>query len=334
MQPYYRPRRLRESEIIRNLCAETVLSYHKLIMPYFVIEGTHIAQPIESMPGISRLSVDNLLKQLEHDVALGVKSIILFGIPYEKDEKASGAYSEHGIVQKACREIKKHFTDLLVITDVCLCEYTSHGHCGMVVNGRIDNDNTLELLAKTAVSHVQAGADMVAPSDMMDGRIEAIRSALDEAGYTHIPILSYAAKYASAFYGPFRDAAGSAPQFGDRRSYQMDCRNAHEALKEVYLDIEEGADIVMVKPALAYLDIITRVRQSVDVPICAYNVSGEYSMVKAAATLGFGDEARLVREILTAIFRAGADMVISYHTVDVLKNKWFEVKVRVYGIYN
>ncbi|MGB4268064.1 MAG: porphobilinogen synthase [Spirochaetota bacterium] len=324
MQPYYRPRRLRESETIRNLCAETVLDYNKLIMPYFVIEGTHINQPIESMPGINRLSIDNLLKILDADVALGVKSIILFGIPYEKDEKASGAYDDNGIVQKACREIKKHFKHVNIITDVCLCEYTNHGHCGMVINGRIDNDSTLELLAKTAVSHALAGADMVAPSDMMDGRIEAIRTALDEAGFFHIPILSYAAKYASAFYGPFRDAAGSAPQFGDRRSYQMDFRNAREALKEVYLDIEEGADIVMVKPALAYLDILYRVKQAVDVPVCAYNVSGEYSMVKAATTLGFGDEARLVREIMTAIFRAGADMVISYHTVDILKNRWFD----------
>ena len=324
MHPYYRPRRLRENEIIRNLCAETLLDYNKLIMPYFVIEGTHIKEPIESMPGVSRLSIDNLLKTLEADIALGVKSIILFGIPLEKDEKASGAYDDNGIIQKACREIKKHFGNVYIITDVCLCEYTSHGHCGMVVGNRIDNDSTLELLAKTAVSHAKAGADMVAPSDMMDGRIEAIRMALDDEGFTHIPILSYAAKYASAFYGPFRDAAGNAPQFGDRRSYQMDFRNSREALKEVYLDIEEGADIVMVKPALAYLDIIHRVKQAVDVPVCAYNVSGEYSMVKAASTLGFGDEARLVREIMTAIFRAGADMVISYHTVDILKNKWFD----------
>jgi len=324
MHPYYRPRRLRENEIIRNLCAETLLDYNKLIMPYFVIEGTHIKEPIESMPGVSRLSIDNLLKQLEADIALGVKSIILFGIPLKKDEKASGAYDDNGIIQKACREIKKHFGNVYIITDVCLCEYTSHGHCGMVVGNRIDNDSTLELLAKTAVSHAKAGADMVAPSDMMDGRIEAIRMALDDEGFTHIPILSYAAKYASAFYGPFRDAAGNAPQFGDRRSYQMDFRNSREALKEVYLDIEEGADIVMVKPALAYLDIIHRVKQAVDVPVCAYNVSGEYSMVKAASTLGFGDEARLVREIMTAIFRAGADMVISYHTVDILKNKWFD----------
>lgn len=324
MHPYYRPRRLRESEVIRNLCAQTLLDYSKLIMPYFVTEGTHINQPIESMPGINRLSIENLLKTLEADVAYGVKSIILFGIPYEKDEKASGAYDDNGIVQKACREIKKHFPDLYIITDVCLCEYTSHGHCGMVVGNRIDNDSTLDLLAKTAVSHAKAGADMVAPSDMMDGRIEAIRMALDDEGLTHIPILSYAAKYASAFYGPFRDAAGSAPQFGDRRSYQMDFRNANEALKEVYMDIEEGADIVMVKPALAYLDIIHRVKQAVDVPVCAYNVSGEYSMVKAASSLGFGDEARLVKEIMTAIFRAGADMVISYHTVDILKNKWFD----------
>ena len=293
-------------------------------MPYFVIEGAGITQAIESMPGIQRLSIDNLLKQLDYDVKLGVRAIILFGIPYDKDEKASGAYDENGIVQKACREIKKQFPQLLIITDVCLCEYTSHGHCGMVKGNQIDNDSTLELLAKTAVSHARAGADIIAPSDMMDGRVETIRQELDDNGFITIPILSYAAKYASAFYGPFRDAAGSAPQFGDRRSYQMDYRNAHEALKEVNLDIDEGADIVMVKPALSYLDIIYRVKQSVELPVCAYNVSGEYSMVKAAGTLGFGDEAKLVREIMTSIFRAGADMVISYHTCDILKNRWFD----------
>ncbi len=324
MYPYYRPRRLRENEIIRDLIAETKPDYNKLIMPYFVIEGVDSTQAIESMPGIQRLPIDNLLKQLDYDVKLGVRAIILFGIPYEKDEKASGAYDENGIVQKACREIKKQFPELLIITDVCLCEYTSHGHCGMVKDNRIDNDSTLELLAKTAVSHAMAGADIIAPSDMMDGRVEAIRQELDDKGFMTIPILSYAAKYASAFYGPFRDAAGSAPQFGDRRSYQMDYRNAHEALKEVYLDIDEGADIVMVKPALSYLDIIYRVKQSMELPVCAYNVSGEYSMVKAAGTLGFGDEAKLVREIMTSIFRAGADMVISYHTCDILKNRWFD----------
>lgn len=324
MYPYYRPRRLRENEIIRDLIAETKPDYNKLIMPYFVIEGVDSTQAIESMPGIQRLPIDNLLKQLDYDVKLGVRAIILFGIPYEKDEKASGAYDENGIVQKACREIKKQFPELLIITDVCLCEYTSHGHCGMVKGKQIDNDSTLELLAKTAVSHAMAGADIIAPSDMMDGRVEAIRQELDDKGFMTIPILSYAAKYASAFYGPFRDAAGSAPQFGDRRSYQMDYRNAHEALKEVYLDIDEGADIVMVKPALSYLDIIYRVKQSMELPVCAYNVSGEYSMVKAAGTLGFGDEAKLVREIMTSIFRAGADMVISYHTCDILKNRWFD----------
>ncbi|HOT19780.1 MAG TPA: porphobilinogen synthase [Spirochaetota bacterium] len=324
MHPYYRPRRLRENEIIRDLIAETKPDYNKLIMPYFVIEGAGITQAIESMPGIQRLSIDNLLKQLDYDVKLGVRAIILFGIPYDKDEKASGAYDENGIVQKACREIKKQFPELLIITDVCLCEYTSHGHCGMVKGNQIDNDSTLELLAKTAVSHARAGADIIAPSDMMDGRVETIRQELDDNGFITIPILSYAAKYASAFYGPFRDAAGSAPQFGDRRSYQMDYRNAHEALKEVNLDIDEGADIVMVKPALSYLDIIYRVKQSVELPVCAYNVSGEYSMVKAAGTLGFGDEAKLVREIMTSIFRAGADMVISYHTCDILKNRWFD----------
>ena len=318
----YRPRRLRSSQTLRDMVSETVLDRNKLIMPHFIEEGDNIREEIPSMPGIDRVSIDNVLRDLESDCTLGIKSVILFGIPKVKDEVASGAYDKKGIIQKAVREIKKRFPDLLVITDVCLCEYTSHGHCGIVKDGKILNDPTLELLARTALSQVESGADMVAPSDMMDGRVEAIREILDENDFPDIPILSYAAKYSSAFYGPFRDAAGSAPQFGDRRSYQMDYRNAIEAEKEVMLDIEEGADIVMVKPALAYLDVISRIKERIVLPLCAYNVSGEYSMVKAAAKLGYVDEAMLTREILTAIFRAGADMVISYHTRDVFREGW------------
>lgn len=322
MARLYRPRRLRSSQTLRDLVSETIPDRNKLIMPHFIEEGDGIREEIPSMPGIDRVSIDNVLRDLESDCTLGIKSVILFGIPKVKDEVASGAYDEQGIIQRAVREIKKSFPDLLVITDVCLCEYTSHGHCGIVRDGKILNDPTLELLARTALSQVESGADMVAPSDMMDCRVEAIRTILDDNGFPDIPILSYAAKYSSAFYGPFRDAAGSAPQFGDRRSYQMDYRNAIEAEKEVMIDIEEGADIVMVKPALAYLDVISRIRERVDLPLCAYNVSGEYSMVKAAAKLGYVDEAMLTREILTAIFRAGADMVISYHTRDVFREKW------------
>jgi porphobilinogen synthase len=322
MARLYRPRRLRSSQTLRDMVSETVLDRNKLIMPHFIEEGDDIREEIPSMPGIDRVSIDNVLRDLEGDCTLGIKSVILFGIPKVKDEVASGAYDKKGIIQKAVTEIKKRFPDLLVITDVCLCEYTSHGHCGIVKDGKILNDPTLELLARTALSQVESGADMVAPSDMMDGRVEAIREILDENDFPDIPILSYAAKYSSAFYGPFRDAAGSAPQFGDRRSYQMDYRNAIEAEKEVILDIEEGADIVMVKPALAYLDVISRIRERVVLPLCAYNVSGEYSMVKAAAKLGYVDEEMLTREILTAIFRAGADMVISYHTRDVFREKW------------
>ncbi len=318
-----RPRRLRKNSIIRDLTAETILDTRKLIFPYFVTEGSRIRTPIESMPGIDRVSVDNLLKDLEGDHKRGINTILLFGIPHKKDETGTGAYSDSGIVQKAVREIKKNFPGVYVITDVCLCEFTDHGHCGIVRDGDVLNDPTLELLSRTAVSQAMAGADMVAPSDMMDGRVGAIREALDAKGLTDVPIMSYAAKYSSAFYGPFRDAAGSAPQFGDRRSYQMDFRNGIEAEKEVLMDIDEGADIVMVKPALSYLDIISRVKDIVDLPVCAYNVSGEYSMVKAAAKLGMGDEERLTVEILGSIFRAGADMIITYHARDVLKNGWF-----------
>jgi porphobilinogen synthase len=318
-----RPRRLRSSAVLRDITAETQLDSGKLIMAYFVCEGSNVRHQIVSMPGIDRVSLDNLIKDVGQDMTYGLKSVLLFGIPDQKDETGTGAYDEKGIVQRAVRALKKEFPQLLVITDVCLCEFTSHGHCGIVDNGKVLNDPTLALLAKTAVSQAAAGADMVAPSDMMDGRVGAIRQALDEQGFQDIPIMSYAAKYASAFYGPFRDAAGSAPQFGDRRSYQMDCRNAREAEHEVLLDLEEGADIVMVKPALSYLDIICRVRQMVQVPVCAYNVSGEYSMVKTAAHSGFINEEQMVKEILTSIFRAGADMVISYHTRDILKNNWF-----------
>jgi len=320
--PAYRPRRLRTTKTVRDLVSETAVMPSKLIMPHFVREGKDIREAIASMPGIDRVSLDNLMKDIESDLNLGITMVLLFGIPDVKDEQGTGAWDESGIVQQAVREIKKRFPEICVITDVCLCEYTSHGHCGIVSGGRVLNDPTLELLARTALSHAAAGADMVAPSDMMDGRVGAIRDALDGGDFDETAIMAYSAKYASAFYGPFRDAAGSAPQFGDRQSYQMDCRNAREAEREVILDLDEGADIVMVKPALSYLDIIYRVKEISPVPVCAYNVSGEYSMVKAAARLGLGDERRLTLEILTSIFRAGADMVISYHTRDLLKNKW------------
>lgn len=322
MNTPYRPRRIRQNQIIRDLTAETTIDRKKLIMPHFVIEGKKIREEIKSMPGIDRVCVNNLLKDIESDYKLGINTVILFGIPADKDEMAGGAYAENGIIQQAVRSIKKEFPEICIITDVCLCEYMSHGHCGIVENGKILNDPSLELLAKTALSHAKAGADIVAPSDMMDGRVGAIRDILDENDYSDTAILSYAAKYCSAFYGPFRDAAGSPPKFGDRRTYQMDFRNAIEAEKEVMLDIEEGADMVMVKPALAYMDIIRRVKDMVNVPVCAYNVSGEYSMVKAAGKLGLGDERMLAIEILTGIFRAGADMIISYHTRDIFKNEW------------
>ncbi len=318
----YRPRRLRTTQTVRDLVSETAIVPSRLIMPHFVREGSAVRESIESMPGIERVCLDNLLRDVEADLALGIQSLMLFGIPDVKDETGSGAWDENGIVHRAVTAIKKRFPEVCVITDVCLCEYTSHGHCGVVEGGTVLNDPTLELLAKTALSHAVAGVDMVAPSDMMDGRVGTIRDALDGAGFSDTGILAYSAKYASAFYGPFRDAAGSVPQFGDRQSYQMDCRNAREAEREAMLDLDEGADIVMVKPALSYLDIIYRVKAISPVPVCAYNVSGEYSMVKAAAHLGRGDERRLTLEILTSIFRAGADMVISYHSRELLKNKW------------
>jgi len=319
----YRPRRLRGNAIVRDLVSEVTVEPKRLIMPYFVMEGEGKREEISSMPGIDRVTIDYLLTDVESDMKLGIKSVILFGIPDEKDSTGTGAYASEGIVQLAVRALKEKFRDeLLVITDVCLCEYTDHGHCGLIDEGKILNDPTLELLARTAVSHAEAGADMVAPSDMMDGRVAAIRDALDDTGYTDIPIMAYSAKYCSAFYGPFRDAAGSAPRFGDRKTYQMDPRNAKEAEKEILGDVDEGADIVMVKPALSYMDIIYRASEITNLPICVYNVSGEYSMVKAAAAQGFIDEGRIVNEILTSFFRAGADMVITYHAREAIRNNW------------
>ncbi len=318
--PTLRLRRLRQNEDLRRMVRETKLSVDDFIYPLFVLPGSGIKEEVSSMPGVFRFSVDKLVEEAKEVENLGIPAVILFGIPEKKDAAASEAYDEEGIIQKALRALKKDVPGLILITDVCLCEYMSHGHCGVVKeNGEIDNDMTLELLAKTAVSHAEAGADIVAPSDMMDGRVAAIRSNLDENGFKNTPILSYAAKYASAFYGPFREAAESAPQFGDRRSYQMDTPNALEALREVALDIEEGADIVMVKPALAYLDIIRRVKEEFGYPTAAYNVSGEYAMVKAASLKGWIDEKRIITEILTAIKRAGADMILTYHAKDMAK---------------
>jgi porphobilinogen synthase len=283
-----------------------------LMYPLFIVHGRGVREPIGSMPGQSRLSVDELVKECKDVAGMGIPAVLLFGVPASKDPRGSEAYSEDGIVQQAARMVKETIPDLLVATDVCLCQYTSHGHCGVVEDGRVKNDASVDLLARVAVSHVEAGADLVAPSDMMDGRVSAIREALDEAGYLETPIMAYSAKYASAFYGPFREAAESAPQFGDRRSYQMDPANAIEALREVGLDVDEGADIVMVKPALPYLDVIARVKQEFGIPLAAYSVSGEFAMIKAAARLGWLDEERVVMEALTAIRRAGADLVITY----------------------
>ncbi|MCL6446884.1 MAG: porphobilinogen synthase [Armatimonadetes bacterium] len=317
--PVTRLRRLRANERLRQMVRETRLTADDLIYPVFVTHGRGVRKAVEAMPGVYNFSVDTLLAELAEARALGVKATIIFGIPLVKDEAATEAYADEGIVQQAVRAIKKELPDLLVITDVCLCEYTSHGHCGVVKDGRVLNDPTLELLARTALSHVRAGADLVAPSDMMDGRVKAIREALDEAGYVEVPIMAYSAKYASAFYGPFREAAGSAPQFGDRKTYQMDFPNAREALREAELDLEEGADIVMVKPALAYLDVLRRVRDRFGCPVAAYNVSGEYAMVKAAAQKGWLDERAVVMEILTAIKRAGADLILTYHAKDAAR---------------
>ncbi len=311
--PDARPRRLRSTETIRRMVRENTLSPDNFIYPLFVTHGKGVKKEIGSMPGNYQQSIDNLVRDCEETFNLGIPAVILFGIPEHKDEMGSEAYSDRGIVQNAIKAIKDAVPDLVVITDVCLCEYTSHGHCGVIRNGEVQNDETLGLLAKEALSHAKAGADMVAPSDMMDGRVGAIREALDEGGYENIPIMAYSAKYASGFYGPFREAAESTPQFGDRRSYQMDPPNSREALREVALDIEEGADIVMVKPALSYLDIITQVKQEFDLPVAAYNVSGEFSMVKAAAKMGWIDGDRVMMEILMSMRRAGADMILTYH---------------------
>ncbi len=316
--PQHRYRRLRRNEQIRNLVRETVLTKNDLVMPLFVRYGKGVRKPVESMPGNYQLSVDELVKECEMLYGKGVQSVLLFGIPDEKDEHGYVACRENGIVQQAIRAIKQVVPQLYIIADVCNCEYTTHGHCGTIVDGDVDNDLTLETLASQAVSMAEAGVDMIAPSDMMDGRVAALRNALDENDFSNIPIMSYSAKYASAFYGPFRDAAESAPQFGDRKTYQMDCANSREAIREIEADIEEGADIVMVKPALSYLDIICKAKAKYNVPVAAYNVSGEFSMVKAAAEKGWIDEKRMVMEILTSIKRAGADIIISYHTQDII----------------
>lgn len=317
--PQYRPRRLRASETIRRMVRETTLSPDNFIYPMFVTHGKGVKKEISSMPGNYQQSIENLVKDCEEVHGLGIPAVILFGIPEHKDELGTEAYSDEGIVQHAIKAIKNKLPDLMVITDVCMCEYTSHGHCGIIKNGTVQNDATLELLAREALSHAKAGADMVAPSDMMDGRVGAIREALDDAGFENTPVMAYAAKYASGFYGPFREAAESTPQFGDRRSYQMDPSNGREALREVELDIEEGADIIMVKPALSYLDIISQVKQEFNMPVAAYNVSGEYSMVKAAAKLDWIDGERVMMEILTSIKRAGADMILTYHAKEAAK---------------
>jgi len=311
--PFVRFRRLRRTEGLRGLVRETRLSPADFVYPLFVVHGHGVRREIKSMPGQYHLSPDSLPHEAEELRALGIPAVLVFGLPAAKDEEGSEAYADDGIAQEAVRALKHAAPGLVVITDVCLCEYTSHGHCGIVVDGEVDNDRTLELLARTAFSHARAGADMVAPSDMMDGRVAAIRRALDENGFAHLPIMAYAAKYASAFYGPFRVAADSAPQFGDRRGYQMDPPNVREALREIEADIAEGADIVMVKPALAYLDVLARARQRFDLPLAAYNVSGEYAMVKAADRLGWLDGRGTALEVLTAIKRAGADIIITYH---------------------
>jgi len=318
--PTYRPRRLRRTDTLRAMVRETSLDAGDLIYPLFVMFGNSIRREVPSMPGVFNISLDQLPAEIDELKALGVPAVILFGIPDHKDEAGTGAYAEDGIVQEAVRAIKAHDPDFYVITDVCMCEYTSHGHCGALDdNGCVMNDVTLEMLASVAVSHAEAGADMVAPSDMMDGRVGAIRGALDAEGFTEVPIMAYSAKYASAYYGPFRDAADSAPAFGDRRAYQMDPANGEEALRETALDIDEGADIVMVKPALAYMDIIRRVKDEFGYPTCAYNVSGEYAMVKAAAANDWIDEKRVVLETLTGFKRAGADLIITYHAKDAAR---------------
>ena len=317
--PDYRPRRLRQSQGLRNMIRETQLSVNDLILPLFVIDGKNVKNPIPSMPGHYQLSIDNFLKTAQQAYELGIPAVILFGIPGSKDPLGTNAYAASGIVQKAVKAAKDKLPELVVITDVCLCQYTDHGHCGVVEGNSIDNDATLDLLARTALSHAAAGADMVAPSDMMDGRVAEIREALDENNFSRVALMAYSAKYCSAYYGPFRSAADSAPQFGDRRTYQMDPANALEAIREVTMDIEEGADIIMVKPALAYLDIICRVREEIDLPVAAYNVSGEFSMIKAAEKMGWMDGPRVMMETLTAIKRAGADLILTYFAIEAAK---------------
>ena len=312
-----RPRRLRANQAIRSMVQENHVRVQDLIYPMFVMPGKKKKLEISSMPGVYNFSLDEFILALQEVVKLGIPAVLLFGIPESKDSVGSGAYHEHGIVQEAVRLAKKHFPELYVITDVCLCEYTDHGHCGLIEQGQVLNDPTLDLLAQTALSQAQAGADMVAPSDMMDGRVAAIRGLLDKEGFSHIPIMAYSAKFASGFYGPFREAAGSTPQFGDRRTYQMDPANGNEAMRETDLDIEEGADLIIVKPAMAYGDIIYRTKQKCGVPVAAYNVSGEYAMVKAASANGWIDEKRIVMEALVSMKRAGADLLITYHALDV-----------------
>ncbi len=314
--PDYRPRRLRQNENFRRMIRETRLSVDNLIYPLFVVPGTKVKKPITSMPGNFQMSVDHIVKEAARMKELGIPAVLLFGIPEKKDEVASGALAKDGVVQRAIQGIKDKVPDILVITDICLCEYMSHGHCGMVETGEVINDLTLEVLAEQAVSHAKAGADMVAPSAMMDGQIGALREGLDEAGFDTVPVMAYSAKYASCFYGPFREAAESAPSFGDRRAYQMDPANSDEAMREISLDVAEGADIIMVKPALAYLDVIRRAKEEFDLPLAAYNVSGEFAMVKAAAQMGWIDGERAMMESLTAIRRAGADMIITYFAPD------------------
>ena len=315
--PLVRLRRLRRTEALRALVRENKVEVGDLIYPMFIVEGKEIKEEITSMPGVFRHSPDRLPPEIEEIARLKIPAVILFGIPENKDEIGSSAYHPEGVIQQAIRVIKKSVPELIVITDVCLCEYTSHGHCGVITNGQVDNDQTLPLLAKMSLSHIEAGADIIAPSDMMDGRVKIIREALDEKGFQQIAIMSYATKYASAFYGPFREAAESTPQFGDRRAYQLDPPNVREALREVEQDIAEGADIIMIKPALAYLDVIRQVRNTFNHPLASYNVSGEYAMVKAAAQRGWLDERRMVLEILTAIKRAGADIILTYHAKEV-----------------
>ena len=319
MEMLKRPRRLRGSEILRKMVRETRMDKASLIYPMFVKEGSGIIEEIPTMPGQFRYSVDTQGEILSRLQDAGVKNVMFFGIPDHKDEVGSGAYDPEGIVQKALRQARKDFPEMYLITDVCMCEYTSHGHCGVLCGHDVDNDRTLELLAKTALSHVEAGADMVAPSDMMDGRVRAIREMLDANGHYTAPIMSYAVKYASGFYGPFRDAAGSAPSFGDRKSYQMDFHNSREGIKEALMDVEEGADIIMVKPAMAYQDMITRVRDAVNVPVAAYSVSGEYAMVKAGASLGYIEEERIISEMAVGVYRAGADIYLTYFAPEIAR---------------